>query len=74
MAVGFRKRPEPDPADLTKAVIEVAAVKANARALIRRIQGALNELEATVEELPGEATDDDLPGTGEEDDAPRLDL
>jgi len=68
--VVFRKRPDPDPADLTKAVVEVAAVKANARALIHRIQVALTELEAAVDELPGEVPDD-LSGTGQEDDAPR---
>lgn len=38
-----------------KTAVEVAAVKAQAQALIRRVKLALNELEDTVDTLPGEA-------------------
>lgn len=42
-----------EPADLMKIAAEVAAVKAQAQAIILRVRDALDELSETMESLPG---------------------
>ena len=53
-----------------KTALEVAAVKAQVQAIIRRLRTDLNELESSVGQLPGEEGGDDderVDGTGEAD-------
>lgn len=50
----FRKRrPDTDPAEIMTTAVEVAAVKAQAQAIIRRVRLALDDLADTVDTLPG---------------------
>lgn len=49
-----RRKHEVEEADLMKTVVEVASVKAQAQAIIRRVKTALDELEETVNSIPGE--------------------
>ena len=49
-----RHQPE-DSAEIMRTAVEVAAVKAQAQAIIRRVKLALDDLADTVDTLPGEA-------------------
>lgn len=48
-----KRRPDTDPAEIMATAVEVAAVKAQAQSIIRRVRLALDELADTVDTLPG---------------------
>lgn len=47
-----------DDPEVMKAAVEVAAVKAQAQAIIRRVRNALDELSETIETFPEEEVHD----------------